>query len=273
MQKIGNWDKAKEKLSSQKTVYGWNKADVNLLDSSRIEKIQQKWEKLPQQVDAYMVLGPKIHNFQQIGRVSEEWVRDNLKITPEQWQGPNEDVITVFFTQNRGGSKIPMTPWILAHRFGHGIRGSAQRGNPYFYELLNNTLSFFQKMAKRLYFPDNSYYNQYIDVRKTDQAVMAMLNKIGTFRSARNNSLVNEYEFLYDCFAQYIITGKITFNDLPRTIEYGKRYWGKSSQHYSSINDEPLYQELNQRLHSYAKALAQEFNIVLDDSLGEIFVM
>jgi len=45
-----------------------------------------------------------------------------------------------------------------------------------------------------------------------DKYKAKLFNRIGTMRSARENKIKRYFEFYYELFAQYLNSGKITFN-------------------------------------------------------------
>ena len=45
-----------------------------------------------------------------------------------------------------------------------------------------------------------------------DAEATALLNKIGTFKSARDGNITRPYEFIHEIFAQQVINGEVKFN-------------------------------------------------------------
>ena len=41
--------------------------------------------------------------------------------------GHGPDVITVVFTNNTGDRRLPLTPWIMAHRIGHAVQATGRQ--------------------------------------------------------------------------------------------------------------------------------------------------
>lgn len=263
LNKIGDWDKEREYLQNKparkgKTRYGWTLTDMSLLSQNRIEKIEKSWEKLPQQVDAYVVIGSKAHKFRQEGEIGLNFVRNELGITEEQWKGVNLwNKITVFFTQNKGGQKVPMTPWILAHRFAHALMG---KGKNEFEELYKAFWVDSHELLSVVY----GYELKGNDV--FDKIFLNYVNSIGTMKSTRNKKINNVYEFFYEVFAQYIITGKIQFNKLPK-------YLGNSKVGYYRSKYDDLREQYDEKLESDADYYASKFNRFLDGCLGRTYLM
>jgi hypothetical protein len=103
----------------------------------------------------------------------------------------------------------------------------------------------------------------------------ALANAVGTMKSAKNGNLRNFYEFIYELVAQYIITGKITFNQLPQSFILKKRFaWGKPNHQMARSNqDEDSHAGWNDALQDYASDYEHYLDTVFDGLVGNIFVM
>jgi len=126
-------------------------------------------------------------------------------------QNPNmENTINIVFTNNVGDDKVPLTPWMICHRIGHVLYRSRLRNVEF-----NKKWDYFEKDLNRnlrdYYNVDFSYFN---DPEKR-KSLRRVLHKLGTFRSARMNRITRPYEFIFECFAQYMMTGSINFNPVP----------------------------------------------------------
>ena len=101
----------------------------------------------------------------------------------------------------------------------------------------------------------------------------ALFNAIGTQRSSRSGQILRPYEFLYEIFAQYLGTGKITFNPLPANLTYGRKAFGNPTKF---MNIRPEYRdELSRKEAADRLAYDMEimFDSVLSGSVGKILVM
>lgn len=78
---------------------------------------------------------------------------------------------------------------------------------------------------------------------------------------------------MYELFAQYLGTGKITLNPLPVNLGYGRKAWGTPTKY---LNIKPQYRDNKERAYA-AEVLAADmevlFNSVLSEAVGKIFVM
>ena len=109
---IGNWDKDAPNR-------GWNHADIHLTTSpDRVERIHKFFKNCPFDFDITLVRDKKAHSFREIGVVTSKWIKENLNLDYK----PNPMAINIVFTNNLGDQKVPFTPWIMAHRFGHAVR-------------------------------------------------------------------------------------------------------------------------------------------------------
>jgi hypothetical protein len=185
----------------------------------------------------------------------------------------SEDAITVVFVGNAGDAKVPMTPWIMAHRFGHAIQAGVRK---------NRGWSAWGEGERHFFFQVNQMLDDYYgkassgtpSIRGTlTPEYNALFNAIGTQRSSRNNEIKRPYEFLYEIFAQYLGTGKVTFKPLPANLGYGKKAWGTPTQY---LNIKPEYKN-NEDAKEAADILARDMGYMFDDvlssSVSKIFVM
>ena len=188
----------------------------------------------------------------------------------------SQDAITVVFVGNKGDSKVPLTPWIMAHRFGHAIQAGARS---------NSNWHVWTEAEKHFFSNINEYLTEYYGKRPSAQSgrssfkndltpeYNALFNAIGTQRSSRNKEIKRPYEFLYEIFAQYLGTGSVKFNALPANLGYGRQNWGVPSNY---LNIKPEYRDESER-QDIANTLANDMQYMFDDvlsaSVGQIFVM
>ena len=185
----------------------------------------------------------------------------------------SEDAITVVFVGNSGADKVMITPWIMAHRFGHAIQAGARR---------NQGWSTWQEAEKHFFTTVNSLLADYY--RKQSRSggrqhqmqgdltaeYNALFNALGTQRSSRTGQIKRPYEFLYEIFAQYLKTGEVTFNPLPQRIDYGRKAWGTSTKGMSA---QPGAEDLQDMAEILARDMQYMFDDVLSSSVGQVFVM
>jgi hypothetical protein len=109
---------------------------------------------------------------------------------------------------------------------------------------------------------------------KNRQHFNALFNKIGTQRSSRENQITRPYEFLYELFAQFIQTGDVKFNPLPITASYGRKAWGRPTN-YIGLKQQYRTPEFDREanLNKVREQLIRNFNAVLQDAVGKIYLM
>lgn len=188
----------------------------------------------------------------------------------------HENAITIVYVGNSGDSKVPLTPWVMAHRFGHAIQAGHRRGGRressgawpdaenYFFSTVNQLLDrAYGKTGTaggNLKFELTPEYN-------------ALFNAMGTQRSSRSGAIRRPYEFLYELFAQYIKNGKITLKPLPTNLGYGKQAWGNPSK-YMNLKQEYRDEDTRQyEAQGLADDLSDYFAEVLRSAVGQIYVM
>jgi len=267
----------------------FNRVDKEILTNPRsVEKIKKKWNNTTETYNMWFLNDPKYigREFKEKGKISRDQFRKmtNSNIPDSEL----DDGINIVFNGNSAAQKVQMSPWILAHRFGHAL----QRDNVYLKaveyfqkelaEILNQwaryetTTSFYlnkiETTPNRPFNKDNVLNDQ--RPNKDNKALVRnFLQQIGTFKSARDENLPRLNEFLHECFAQCILTGEVKFNELPDTFKTGTSGWGKSLR--------PVYQklgildleELNDTLQGLARTLTIEFNGVLGNCIGNVYLI
>lgn len=214
--------------------------------------------------------------FSEHGEMDPETVKIIFGDDGEQILDGHEDVITIVFVGNKGTAKVMLTPWMMAHRLGHAIqaqlRGGSrgrehhpwQYGEQAFFTEVNNMLKeYYGKSGQQggqLKFELTPEYN-------------ALFNAIGTQRSSRSGDIKRPYEFLYEIFAQYLGTGKVTFNPLPTNLTYGRQVWGNPTRF---MNIKPEFRDEATRRNAtetFSYDMEIYFNDVMSHINGRIFVM
>lgn len=150
----------------------------------------------------------------------------------EGFQPSRKKAIRVILMRNAnpGNTTIPMTPWTVAHRIAHGIFDETGSAEPMFMHPeidgentdVRGTKGLILAMAKKFAQASKKHGHGMVD-RINDRfadsqsyyvpeywvPVLEML--MGTFRSARDQKL-SPGEFIIECFAQYIVQGKVTLS-------------------------------------------------------------
>lgn len=181
----------------------------------------------------------------------------------------HEDAITIVYVANRGIDKVILTPWIMAHRFGHSIVAA----RPWEKERHSYT---WKEAEEHFFNTVNNYYriaSNALSNRNIRPIYVALFNNIGVQRSSRKNLIKRPYEFLYELFAQYLNTGHVKLKPLPAQLGYGSKAWGKHTKYITidkNYADESIRKELSDTL---ARDMELLFNGVLSSCVGKIYLM
>jgi hypothetical protein len=144
----------------------------------------------------------------------------------------NNNNISVLFANNSSLDRFPLSPWIIIHRLGHTLF-SKKESREFYIKLRDEIFPNFLKKCPITDKEGNHYYYEevYIPPKRRDDPWFVkqpssninirqmtkhgftdIFSKLGTFRSARENKIDRGMEFIIECFTQYVITGKVTFN-------------------------------------------------------------
>lgn len=235
-----------------------------------VQKIKDFFKNTTENFDFYFVNTKHARKHTEVGEVKPEFIFDELMITPDQLKDGkiNENNITVFFTNNKGAERAPLTPWIMGHRFGHVVRRMyawKDELNPWVDRMLNNMLEDYGfPMPPKYAYTDNAYRT----TREHQIATRHLCETIGTFKSARDKNLRDYFEFHYELFTQYLKDGDVKFNPLPDTLITGHGAFGskKTRRLLNREEAEEYLIELQRDYHYYAEN-------VLTECVGKIFVM
>lgn len=169
-----------------------------------------------------------------------------------------------------------MTAWIIAHRFGHVIaRGGKNEGWEYIQKEVNEWVQRIMKDAyeKDIRFSSSGVLSTYSGESKNQEVILKnFAQMVATFKSARDKNLRNYYEFHYELLAQFITTGKVSFNPLPKFIPV-KYAWGKPSAGVRFPGNDNDYDYYSGYLDNLAEVYPDYANHCLDKCKGKIFVM
>jgi hypothetical protein len=245
---------------------------------TNILKTQRFLEKTPYDFRLFFSNIPGTGKYSEHGPMDANQLKQIFGDQADQIINGSDDAVTVVFVGNAGDAKIPLTPWIMAHRFGHAIQAGARK---------NNQWSAWSEAEKHFFTQVNQMLEEYYGKASSSRFGVtpnsmrgdltpeynALFNTIGTQRSSRSGEIRRPYEFLYELFAQYLGTGKITLNPLPTNLGYGKKAWGTPSKY---LNIKPEFRDESERASAtdmLANDMGYMFDDVLSSSVGKIFVM
>lgn len=227
-----------------------------------IQRVKNFFKNITEEIDFYFVNTKYARKYMELPRpVDDDFIFNDLKITPDQLVNGkiNKDHITVFFTNNKGDERAPMTPWIIAHRFAHVVK------NTYAFEEYSEWLN--RKLDEIL----EAYgfkKERYVTYDRNHLLMKKHLcNMLGTFKSARDKNLRNSNEFSFECFAQYIAGGEVKINDLPDRIAMSYSY---GRPQYRMVIDKEMRDDA---IHELRVDFRYYIENVFTDCVGKTFVM
>lgn len=240
-------------------------------------KTARFFEKTPYDFRLFFSNIPGTGKYSETGPVTPQQLQQMFGEQAQPIIDGSEDAITVVFVGNTGDSKVMMTPWIMAHRFGHAIQAGVRR---------NRGWSTWGEAEKHFFTAVNTMLEEYYGKIKNQTPGVtskvnynltpeynALFNAIGTQRSSRSGEIKRPYEFLYELFAQYLGTGNVTFNPLPGNLGYGRKVFGNPTKY---LNIKPEFRDESERKQAtdtLANDMQYMFDDVLSSSVGQIFVM
>lgn len=261
-----------------------DKKDRNIVTNDKaIQKIKNKWANSKHTYDMYFMNTKEAGRYREHGTIDDKFIKDELKLKDFK---NNPDAITIIFTGNYGDKKIQVTPWILAHRFGHAIAASmrGRKDNKNIEEAWTKLTELVTENINPIF--DNGYeyrmnikkdgllnYNYGEDNATREKILSSFFNKIGTMKSARDNKISRYFEFYYELLSQYILSNKIKFNSIPRRIPFGKMSWGKSSNGLSFKGTDSDLEYYNGFLENLADEYPAYADHLLGRCVGKVFLM
>lgn len=254
---------------------------------------KRKWAKVEENFNTWVCRSASCFKVREVGQVEENYVRDvlKLKIVPNP-KNPDEinidpESINYIVTNNFGDQRIALGAWTLAHRFGHVLESGNKKVAAYEYfvnEFWRDIRWFFRSVYDHELEVSQYQSGTYTLNGNANNILKSFFQQIGTMKSAREKTLRNAREFTHELFAQYIITGQVKFNPLPRSIKYWKnptdtRWYPREKQRgsWSFISNKKTpeeFEEYNEHLQeNLAEMTKTNIEYTLHGCVGKIFVM
>lgn len=255
-----------------------DRRDRGLLTGEKaVQRMKNLFSKTETDFHFYMVNTKEARDYTEVGLVSRDWLEANMPAISNHI-GTHDSGITVIFTNNKGAAKVPMTPWIMAHRIAHAFQRGFREGrgrpiNSYteaeraIDDIVDEILKYEYNVN---YIPTRSdYYRDNSGIQKYRLIKKKFFEAIGTFRSARKNMLREDFEFINELFAQYLITGENSFNPPPNKIVLSRAWGNDADAVYLRGNKNTA----TQKLEMLARDLGYYFENMLSEAESRIFVM
>jgi len=265
LQKIGKWEDRKNR-------HGYDKASIGILSSpAGLKKLENTFNRIGNwDFNLYFVKLPNAWKEAEKGLVTPEFVKEHLGLeVGKDFPEPQNDQITVFFTNNAAAEKVPLTPWTIAHRIGHSFAATFRRNNDLNY-INRNISNILKNLFEQAY---NINTSNSRDLRySSDYYVRDFFQKIGKFRSARMGKLVRPAEFYHEAFAYWLLhDGELDFNDPPKILQdSNKQAWGKSTARNYRLEDED---EAWEYINQFKYALDEMFNVMIGKHMRTMSIM
>lgn len=244
-----------------------------------IERIKKAFRNTNEDFYFYFVNTPKANEHTEVGEVTLDWVKENLdeelytKLAADMEESDGDGIFVVY-TNNKGSEWRPMTPWILAHRFGHAVsrfsfnKGRSERQFRTYDELVNGVNSAAEELLG-LGFGidfDSRKFNRRAE-RREELLFKNFMQAHLTFKSARDKNLRDYFEVYNELIAQYLITGKTPIKTEPQPFKIGN----------STVNpkrDEESLDDFRQMAEMYSRDIGDYYvNDIISSSVGKILVM
>jgi len=271
LKKIGKWDDKKNR-------HGYDKQSVGILNSpAGLKKIEQKFNNIRDiDFNLYFVKKPNASKVSELGVVSPEQVTNMLGLKwGEDLPVPEDHEITVLFTANAAAERTPLTAWTIAHRIGHAFAATFRESGD---KSINFYINDINKILKSIFedcydFPRPIDSGRVGSIYDNNPLVRNLLEGIGTFRSARMKKLPRTGEFIYECFAQYLLSnGDLKFNSLPnRLLDSNRKAWGNEVGRGYRLTVEPNIGD--DYLYDLKNSFEQLFYYYLESHKGTVSIM
>jgi hypothetical protein len=231
--------------------------DRKILNSPKaLKKISDRWGKSQADVDLYLLdvgVDPEkaldLALLGDIGLMSDDetdYIANLSKMKEFDIQF-DPKAISVILSNNSGAARFPLTAWMIAHRLFHTFQ--SDRSTQYHQSgKLPHTVTVITDQINGVLF-DLGNYNP--SVTRYDLVCL-----MGSSRACREGKLSNTFEFIPECFAQYILTGKVFLRPLPE-------------EQYDSTSEYSL-EWCNRQVKGLERFLNNIFAGMLNDAKGKI---
>ena len=207
-----------------------------------------------------------------IGHVDDAWIVRKLgeKAATAIKAQQTSDAITIVLTNNLSDEhKITLkSPWAVAHRIAHALMGG-KLGSDAGWEVMAMFKRFIRTLVSQAYgtqWPDESTEYGRIFANDYEEIYGKLIgHQLGTMASARKGALVSQYEWFYETFVQYIITGKVTLNPLREVFD-------ELDPDSKLVADPRKRARIQQIWSNFPSKIEKAFDLMLESAKGEVFV-
>lgn len=184
----------------------FNQVDVDLFNSEAgMAKVKARLERTNHNFEIVITTKPPAFESRFFGAPAVKHIKEEIAPIVPNLVAP--DKFTWIFAQNISGQHIPLTAWMMAHRFSHMTFFNRNMSNvANVDDVVLNTLAMgLQQMC------DYDMGEKYDIMSNEDTPVCAITRLLMTMRTARTCTLSSSADSAAEMFAQYLLTGKVTF--------------------------------------------------------------
>lgn len=239
----------------------WRDKDKKLIrDPEHIKKIKDSFLKVPANFNLFFWQStePDYDPYLEKGVVDMNWIKKHMSDNVVKYleKTNTNNAINIIMTNNLADPNyIPLkSGWMVGHRIAHVLIGgsTAQEASYQIQHLFDN----FIRTIVTEYYGHDWHEDYAIEMDYLDAYGKELAYAIGTMKSARNKNLNTYWEWMYETFVQYLITGDIKFKDAP-----------------DELSEEKKRKPTKQLILKFKNDLKESFDKLLRDSQGKIFVM
>jgi len=268
LKKIGKWDDKKNR-------HGYDKASIGILSSpAGLKKLEQKYNNISNwDFNLYFVKLPNAWKQAERGIVDINQLEELIGVKAgHDFPLPDDNEVTVIFTNNAAAEKVPLTPWTITHRIGHAFAATFRgRQNDNSIKYYDREISRILKEILECYGMNTSAYT---NLRYSNMySIRDLFQKIGKFRSARRELLPRPAEFYHECFAYWLLhDGELNLNPAPEILmSDNKKAWGRDTGRMYKLQDEDTANNLIE--YEFKPILEQLFDYYVGSHIGTVSIM
>lgn len=209
--------------------------------------------------------------FLQAGMVDLDWIECRMgRIYRRQFEAlPWQSSINIILTNNLSDERyIPLvSSWMLAHRISHALIGGNHNS-----ELNHRVMGTFNRFVWDVMRHGYGYHWQ---AKPEDEGVNVFYDEeigalrlelgrhLGSMKSARTRTLNTGWEWVYETFAEYLITGKVRFRPLPEDLDGYHKLTRQPARRFQALR---LWERFPRRITGM-------FDRVMVDAVGKFWVI
>lgn len=174
--------------------------DQRIIQSPKAEaKIRRVLARVPQTIDlVFFELGGPVLDVRAVGdAIGGVFDREELRARfPQLPASSTPSAITLVMSHNEGLEAVQLSPWIIMHRMGHGCTMSE---GSYYGNVFEEVVEYLSGIWREV---SDNWAVDAIDTAKF----------LGTMKSAREKTLTQALELIFELFAQHCVQGHARLN-------------------------------------------------------------